>query len=213
MERKIALKKLIVLALFFMLLMGQALPAFADAPLSAETLIATAKKLVGVKYKYGGTTTKGFDCSGFTAYVFDKLGIELPHSSLSQSKLGTSVKKGEWKVGDLLFFNINGKGISHVGIYIGDNKMIHAHTKHGIIIEDFVDSNYYSKRYVSSVRVASFETVVKEDHESKEQAAASAEAKLEDAKSQETTDELDPDSDGGSAIPDETEEKEAIDHP
>lgn len=146
------------MAVLFVLLLTIALPVFAQENPSVDNMITVAKDQLGVKYKYGGTTKKGFDCSGFTSFVFRQLGIDLPRSSKDQAKIGTAVKKGEWQVGDLLFFKINKKGISHVGIYIGNNKMIHAHTKKGIIIEDFVNSKYFAPKYVTSTRVAKFNT-------------------------------------------------------
>lgn len=112
------------------------------------------KELLGTPYKYGGTTTKGFDCSGFTAYVFAKFGIELPHQSASMAKKGVKVAKEELREGDLVFFNTSGKGISHVGIYIGDGKFAHASTSKGVVITPLSDK-YYAKRYVTARRILS----------------------------------------------------------
>jgi hypothetical protein len=110
--------------------------------------------LLGIKYKSGGTTEKGFDCSGFTGYVFDQLGVELPRSSKGQAQVGTKVAKKDLRKGDLLFFNTNGKNISHVGIYIGNGKMAHSSSSRGTTISNINDS-YFGKRYVTARRVLS----------------------------------------------------------
>lgn len=126
--------------------------AFADTKLNS-----TINGLIGVKYKSGGTTAKGFDCSGFTSYVFKELGISLPRTSASQSKVGQKVDKADLIAGDLVFFNTSGKGVSHVGIYVGDGKFAHASSSKGVIISE-LDSSYYKTRYMGARRVMSPET-------------------------------------------------------
>ncbi|HZG76794.1 MAG TPA: C40 family peptidase [Paenibacillus sp.] len=128
--------------------------AFAGSAAAASELETHIEKLIGVDYKYGGTTTRGFDCSGFTSYVFAQLGVELPRRSVDQANEGTKIAKSELRAGDLVFFNTDGKGISHVGIYLGDGKMAHASSSRGVSIGDIHDS-YYSKRYVTARRIFS----------------------------------------------------------
>lgn len=119
-------------------------------------IVQEAKKLLGKRYKYGATGPNKFDCSGFTTYVFKKCGIKLPRTSSTQATVGKKVSKSNLQTGDLVFFNSNGKGtkISHVGIYIGNGKFIHASSgsKYSVIISD-ITTGTYNKRYVTARRV------------------------------------------------------------
>ncbi|KOS60763.1 C40 family peptidase [Lysinibacillus agricola] len=117
----------------------------------------TASKYLGIPYKYGGTTTSGFDCSGFTSQVFADLGIKLNRTSGAQYQQGTAVAKSDLQVGDLLFFNTSGSGISHVSIYIGDGKMVHSQTNQGVSYSNVNDPYYWGSRYVGAKRVATFD--------------------------------------------------------
>jgi len=119
--------------------------------------IATfAKKYEKTKYKYGGTTPKGFDCSGFTFFVMNEFGIKLPHNSAQQSKKGhkTAIKKVQ--TGDLLFFS-NKKGINHVGLVLSNKKeelkMIHCSSKRGIVIDEVYSNSYWNPRLKSARNV------------------------------------------------------------
>ena len=143
-----------VLFAFALLLAFQVGSAFADSKLDN-----TVDGLLGIDYDYGGTTTDGFDCSGFTAYVFKKLGVSLPHSSKSQYQLGTKVAKDDLRPGDLVFFNTDGNGVSHVGVYVGDNKFAHAASK-GVTISA-LSEKYYATRYVGARRVLDSDTYEK----------------------------------------------------
>lgn len=126
--------------------------AFADSKLDSAVEAA-----IGTKYVSGGTTTNGFDCSGFTMYVFDKLGIKLPHQSGAQYKMGSAVSRDDLRSGDLVFFNTSGRGVSHVGVYVGDGKFAHASSKRGVTISSLNDS-YYVNRYVGAKRIMSTDT-------------------------------------------------------
>ena len=121
-------------------------------PTLASKIISTAKKYIGVPYKWGGTTPKGFDCSGYVQYVFNKHDIEIPRTSREQYNFGTKVSKSNLQPGDLVFFNTSGKGVSHVGIYIGDGQFIHSGTTKGVVIAELFGA-YWSKLYLGARRV------------------------------------------------------------
>ncbi|AFQ44688.1 cell wall-associated hydrolase, invasion-associated protein [Desulfosporosinus meridiei DSM 13257] len=132
---------------------AKALPQAKVSPQEkTNQLISTAKSFLGVPYKWGGTTPSGFDCSGFTRYVFASQNITLPRVSIDQYSVGTSVSFTNLIPGDLVFFNlVPGKQVSHVGIYIGDNQFISATSSKGIAIYSFTP--YWSKAYVGAKRV------------------------------------------------------------
>lgn len=123
-----------------------------DTPAKSK-LIRTALAYCGTRYRSGGTSRGGFDCSGFVRYVYQKYGLQLPHSSRAQSSRGVSVPKSQLKAGDLVFFQTNGRGISHVGIYIGGGKFVHASSHGRGVTTDSVNSAYYGPRYRGARRV------------------------------------------------------------
>lgn len=118
-------------------------------------VIASAYSKLGKPYVYADTGKRGYDCSGLTYSIYkNELGINIDRSSVGQSKNGNYVNKSELIPGDLVFFNTTGKGISHVGVYIGDGNMIHASsTTAKQVVISTIDSGYYSQRYVTARRV------------------------------------------------------------
>jgi peptidoglycan endopeptidase LytE len=122
-----------------------------EAAANAQRVIAEAKKLMGTPYKFGGTTPKGFDCSGFVQYAFKKAGKTLPRSSASMYQVGKSVSKSSLRPGDLVFFSTYKKGASHVAIYIGNNSIIHATSK-GVKI-DSLSNSYWKPKFIGAKRV------------------------------------------------------------
>lgn len=120
---------------------------------TAQKIVTEAKKHLGVPYVWAGTTPSGFDCSGFVQYVMKKNGISLPRTTTEQYKVGTYVSKANLKPGDLVFLqNTYRTGISHVGIYIGDGKMIHASSSKGVTTSA-LSGSYYTEHYYGARRV------------------------------------------------------------
>lgn len=117
-------------------------------------VVAIAMAKLNTPYVYASSGPNSFDCSGFTSWVYKQLGIKIPRSSASQSRYGKNVARNELKVGDLIFFNTTGAGVSHVGIYIGNNKFIHAaSTREMRVMINSLNESYYNKRYVNARRV------------------------------------------------------------
>lgn len=128
---------------------------------SGNAIIDTAKQYLGTRYVYGGASPSGFDCSGFTMYVYSKHGYSLPHSATSQwqSGIGTKVWSiGALQPGDLVFFcdpsRSNGKACSHAGIYIGGGQFIHSSSSSsgGVIISNLT-TGYYNNYFVGGIHV------------------------------------------------------------
>lgn len=128
-------------------------PSRSNSGFDADKIIRYAMDLRGVPYRSGGTTPKGFDCSGFTMYVFkNSVGIDLPHSSAAQAAMGQALKRDELVAGALVYFNTTGSGVSHVGIYIGDDKFIDSSNSKGVAINSLQDK-YWGSRYMGATLV------------------------------------------------------------
>lgn len=155
----------------------------AGSALAATPLEEKVDELLGVKYVYGGTTKDGFDCSGFTSYVFEQFDIKLSRSSKDQSKDGEQIKKADLRPGDLVFFETGGAGISHVGIYLGDGEFVHAATtfkgKQGKVMKNKLSESYYAQNYVTAARILDDETYKKIAVELVEKASEEVEAAAE----------------------------------
>jgi cell wall-associated NlpC family hydrolase len=121
----------------------------------AQEVIMNALSLTGVKYKFGGNSPEtGFDCSGFVRYVFhNAANLTLPPTARAISQLGNSVKKDELQPGDLVFFNTLKSAFSHVGIYIGDNKFIHAPSAGKAVRVENMQQSYWSSRFNGAQRL------------------------------------------------------------
>ena len=128
-----------------------------NEPKQANDVVKIARSFIGTKYKYGGITRKGIDCSGLAYNVYKEIGITLPRTSSAQSSIGKRVYIGEVVKGDLIFFGAEpgNKRITHIGIVSysknGHIKMIHASTSKGVR-EDTVDKQYWRQRYIRASR-------------------------------------------------------------
>lgn len=123
-----------------------------SVPEKGQEVVECAKKYLGVKYVYGGSSPSGFDCSGLVQYVCKSVGISVNRTAASQFNNGKAVNKDELMPGDLLFFAKNGR-IHHVGIYAGDGRMIHApHTGDVVKLSDF-NTSYRQREFVGARRV------------------------------------------------------------
>lgn len=115
-----------------------------------------ALSFLGTKYRYGGSGPEtGFDCSGLVGYAAEKsLGLKLPRQSAELAKEGESVNRNDLQKGDLVFFNTRGARFSHVGIYIGNNKFVHAPRTGAVVRVEDMTVSYWNKRYNGARRIA-----------------------------------------------------------
>ncbi len=118
----------------------------------ASNLTRNALRFIGVPYVFGGTSTNGFDCSGYVQHVFAMLGHRLPRTADAQYAAGRPVD-GTMIAGDLVFFQTYERGPSHVGIYLGDGKFVHASSSHGVTVSA-LSEGYWRSRYLGAKRVA-----------------------------------------------------------
>lgn len=121
-------------------------------------LIAEARKWIGTPYKYGGKNRSGTDCSGFVMQVYlMSEAIKLPRTTVDQREFCDNIKRKELRPGDLVFFSNkkSKRSVTHVGLYMGDNRIIHASTSRGVIISD-LDEAYYARTYHSCGRVRNY---------------------------------------------------------
>lgn len=127
----------------------------ADTTIAPVTMAATAMKFLGVKYRNGGNSPgQGFDCSGLVAYAAEKsLGLRLPRTANAQASMGVSVDSSQLRRGDLVFFNTLGRRFSHVGIYLGDRKFVHAPRSGASIRVENMDIAYWRNRYNGARRL------------------------------------------------------------
>jgi cell wall-associated NlpC family hydrolase len=120
----------------------------------AAALLQTARSQLGTPYVAGAVAPgKGFDCSGFTQWVFRQHGVALPRQSYDQYQIGEQVKSGNWQAGDLVFFDVEKKGASHVGIYVSRGWFVHCSSTGGRVREDFLGEKYWQKHYLGARRI------------------------------------------------------------
>ena len=139
---------------------GAALPPSAvepapepSVPAPVPALVSNALRFRGVPYRNGGSDPSGFDCSGFVQYVFGQFGTLLPREVREQYRSGRSVDLDDVEPGDLLFFETEGRGASHVGMAIGPGEFVHAPSSRGVVRVERYDADYWARRFVGARRV------------------------------------------------------------
>jgi len=130
-------------------------PAAEANPIQQGSQVAAiARSMLGVRYRYGGRHPKtGFDCSGLVYYSHLKAGRTLPRTSQGQFEASRPVSRSQLKKGDLVFFRIDHNKVSHVGIYIGDNRFIHAPSRGKTVTVDTISNPYWEKRFIRGGRI------------------------------------------------------------
>ena len=125
---------------------------FIAAPPWRSTLTRNAMRFLGVPYVFGGTGSTGFDCSGYVQHVFAMLGYHLPRTADAQYEVGKRVTGASMAPGDLVFFQTYASGPSHVGIYLGNDRFVHASSSHGVTVSSLHEA-YWSARYLGAKRL------------------------------------------------------------
>jgi len=121
----------------------------------AQRAAGTALKMVGQRYHFGGAApSSGFDCSGLVQYSYRQVGVTLPHNTEKQRLTGRHIQKAELRRGDLVFFDQEGRKNSHVGIYLGDGRFVHAPSSGKHVRSDRIDSPYWKKHFSEARRVS-----------------------------------------------------------
>jgi lipoprotein Spr len=121
--------------------------------LPSKALLENVDDWYGVRYRTGGNTKSGVDCSGFTVAVYAAVyGIMLPRVSRDQYRISRKISTTDLREGDLVFFNTKGHGVSHVGVYLGNNKFIHASVSRGVMVSGLFEP-YYLQRFVGGGRI------------------------------------------------------------
>ncbi|MFC5648446.1 C40 family peptidase [Paenibacillus solisilvae] len=160
MSKNVVIRKLITISLSAVIglsavAMGTAPKVEAASASTANRIISIGDNYLGVKYRFGAPAgvTYVFDCSSFTQYVYKKVGIKLPRTSAAQSRVGSFVSRKNLKKGDLVFFSTSrtGRGVGHVGIYVGNNRMLHTYGAGGVKFSTI--NSYWSSHYVTARRV------------------------------------------------------------
>lgn len=128
--------------------------AYASQPIDQDRVIQAARQQLGTEYKFGGQSPReGFDCSGLVYYSFKQAGVALPRTAYEQLKGSRPVSKRHLEPSDLVFFRITRSRISHVGIYLGNNRFIHAPSTGKLVSIARLDSPYWQRRFIRAGRV------------------------------------------------------------
>jgi cell wall-associated NlpC family hydrolase len=126
----------------------------AAKPETVKTLQTKAFGFLGTRYRFGGSSRNGLDCSAFVQKVFNEMDVSLPRTAREQFKFGEIVHQGDMRKGDLVFFSTYASFPSHVGIYLGDNRMIHASSSERRVVISSLDTPYYRSRFIGAKRIS-----------------------------------------------------------
>ena len=118
-----------------------------------ERAVALARQQLGKMYKWGAEGPDRFDCSGLTYFVYGKLGIQMPRVSTKQARVGREIPREQLKPGDMLYFNTQGSGVNHVGIYVGGMKFIHAPRKGMPVRKDSLNNGWWKQKFRGARRL------------------------------------------------------------
>lgn len=129
----------------------QAIPPKVNARSLGEKAAIIAVRQIGVPYRYGGATERGFDCSGLMQYAYANVGKRIPRTTAEQLRQLTPIRDDTLRVGDLLFFRIDGT-VSHVGMYLGDRRFVHAPATGRVVSTENLDSDFYRSALVRAAR-------------------------------------------------------------
>ncbi|MGN6720872.1 MAG: C40 family peptidase, partial [Candidatus Binatia bacterium] len=128
-------------------------PTIARVPIR-DRLASAARHFLGLPYRWGGMSERhGMDCSGFTKALFAKLNIELPRTARDQYHAGHEISVENLRTGDLLFFSTDGVTPDHVGLYVGNNRFVHAEKKAGRVIITDLNQSWYIKHFIGARRI------------------------------------------------------------
>jgi cell wall-associated NlpC family hydrolase len=120
---------------------------------SGAAAAALARSFIGTPYRNGGADPAGFDCSGFVQYVFGRLGVALPRGVGEQASAGKRVDRRNLRPGDVVFFAIEGRTVSHVGIIVGADAFVHAPSSRGLVREESLNAAYWRTRFAAARRI------------------------------------------------------------
>jgi cell wall-associated NlpC family hydrolase len=125
-------------------------------PRSADpggAVLQAAQGRIGAPYKYGGAGPEAFDCSGLVTYAHRQIGVAVPRTAAQQFAAATPVKRGELRPGDLVFFRLDSREVSHVGIYAGDGRFVHAPQRGGHVRVASLDEDYFRRSFAGAGRL------------------------------------------------------------
>ena len=143
---------LAILAMSFLAGCASSPSAPVTDPGSADRAAGSALKMVGKPYRYGGSTPAGFDCSGLVQFSFKQAGVSLPRATDAQLRVSQPLRGQHLRRGDLLFFDQEGKKKSHIGIYLGDGRFVHAPSSGKQVRTDALDSPYWKRHFAGARR-------------------------------------------------------------